>query len=200
MLAGRQVLLERVVVRLAVLPHIVFLHELAIIEPDVKRALARVEDECSVDGQVEHQLVVARRVDSQRACNGGLLVEREPFAVRARLRTAEFRPAKAALGHELGDGRHGRGHDCLGRLHVLFQEERRHRKHVADGVEAVAGVIGGKLFVGFEVESRQVADRVAVLDAVQAANRDAAGVDILGIDAERFALDPVGQNLQLVVG
>ncbi len=56
-------------------------------------------------------------------------------------------------------------------MHVLFEQERRDREHVADIVEAITGVVGRKLFLRLEVEPRQVANRVAIFDTIEAANR-----------------------------
>ena len=83
---------------------------------------------------------------------------------------------------------------ALGRLEVLLEQERRDREHVADVVEAIARVVGRELLLGLEVEAHQVADRVAVLDPVEPADRHAARVGVLGIDAEDVVLDPVGQE------
>ena len=67
------------------------------------------------------------------------------------------------------------------------------RQHVADVVEAVAGVVRRELVLDLEVEPHQVADRVAILDAIEPADGDAAGIGILRVDAERVAFDPVLQ-------
>ncbi len=69
-----------------------------------------------------------------------------------------------------------RGGDALGRLGVLLEEERRHREHVADPVEAVADVVGGEAVARAVVHEEQVADRVPVLEAVQPSQRHASGV------------------------
>ena len=177
------------------------MEELAIIELETDGALARIEDERPVHGQIDGKLVVSGWIDVQGTPDLRLLVERQPIAVLGRLRAVEFRPAVGPLRNEPRDGRHGGRHDRFGGLHVLFQEQRRDRQHVADRVEPVAGVVGRELFLGLEVKTGQVADRVAILDPVEPADGHAAGIEVLGIDPEDVALDPVGQEPHfLVVG
>ena len=88
----------------------------------------------------------------------------------------------------------------LGRLEVFLQQQRRDAEHVADVVEAVAGVVGREFLLRLEIDPHQVADRVAVLDPVEPADRHPARVGVLGIDAEDVVLDPVGQDLDLLGG
>ena len=64
----------------------------------------------------------------------------------------------------------------LGGFHVLLHQDGRDGQHVADVVEAVAGVVGGEIFFGAELDAEQVADGVGVFGAIQAAGGDAAGV------------------------
>ena len=112
----------------------------------------------------------------------------------------ELSSAIGPLGNEPGDGRNRGRHDRFRRLHVLFEQERRDREHVADRVEPITRVVGRKLLLGLEVETGQVADRVAILDPVETADGHAARIGILGIDPENVALDPVGQEPHLFIG
>ena len=61
---------------------------------------------------------------------------------------------------------------------VLLHQHRRDRQHVADVVEAVAEIVGGKVLLGAEFDAQQIADGVGVFGAIQAAGRDAAGVGL----------------------
>ncbi len=80
------------------------------------------------------------------------------------------------------------------RREVLLQQQGGERQDVADVVEPVPGVVRRELGGGVVVHADQVADRVAVLDPVEPADRDAAGVGILRVDPERRDLDPVLQR------
>ena len=87
---------------------------------------------------------------------------------------------------------------ALAAFEVLLQQQRRERQHVADVVEPVPGVVRRELGGGVVVHADQVADRVAVLDPVEPADRDAARVGILPVDPERPVLDPVLQQPAIV--
>jgi hypothetical protein len=93
-------------------------------------------------------------------------------------------------GNPLGDDRL-RGRD------VFLHEDRRDRQHVANVVEAVARVVRGKFLFGLEIDADEVLDRVAVLDAVQAAHGHAAGVRVRRVDREYLVFDPVLEVLLL---
>ena len=121
----------------------------------------------------------------QQARHLGRLVERQPVAVAAPSARTELHAAIGPLGNEPGHGRDGSRHDRLRRLHVLLEQQRRDREHVADLVEPVTRVVGRKLLLGLEVEPRQVADRVAILDPVEPADRDATRIGFVGIDLRR---------------
>ena len=62
--------------------------------------------------------------------------------------------------------------------HVPFQQRRRHRKHVADIVEAVARIVHRQRRPGLDIERQHVANRVAVLRAIQAMHGGPAGIGI----------------------
>ena len=82
---------------------------------------------------------------------------------------------------------------------VFLHQQRRDREHVADVVEAVAGVVGGEDVLGVEFHAEQVVNRVLVFGAVQPADGHAAGVGAGGVELEDFLLDP-GLNFPLLVG
>ena len=190
MVAGRPGLGELVLERLVVVPDELLAHQLAIIGREAKPALARLGVEIAVDLDLDGQAIGA--VVLGLVCLGdlGFLVKGHPLAPRAVVAT-ELGAGDDANGHGLGHGGHGLRDDRLGRLDVLFQQQRRDREHVADIVEPVARVVGRKFLVGAEVDPHQVADRVAVLDPVEPAQRDPARVGIVRVGPEGVALDPV---------
>ena len=83
-----------------------------------------------------------------------------------------------ALDGGLGErgGENGDSCDFLGGGEVLFHQDGREREDVADVVEAVAGVVGGEIGGGLEVDGEEIADGVVVFEAIEAAGGDAAGV------------------------
>src|SRR5262249_51480722 len=71
----------------------------------------------------------------------------------------------------------------------------RQREHVADVVEAIAHVVGGKILGGLELNTHQVANRVVVLGAIEPADGDPAWIALeAAIDGEERAIEP-GHNL-----
>ena len=71
--------------------------------------------------------------------------------------------------------RHDRfAHDLFGGGDLSFHEERRQGKHIADIVKAVADVIGEKILGRIEVNAHQIADGVAILDAIEPPHGDSA--------------------------
>ena len=66
--------------------------------------------------------------------------------------------------------------DPLGRGDVLLHQRGRERQHVADVVEAVAGVVLGKVVGRPDVHAEQVPDRVVVFGAIEAASRHTARI------------------------
>ncbi len=86
--------------------------------------------------------------------------------------------------------------------HVTLDQHRRKREHVADVVEAVAGIVGGELGAGLDVERQQVANGVAVFGAIQAVNGGTAGIRMRRGGVVEFAAEPLGEserNLRLRV-
>ena len=116
----------------------------------------------------------------------GLVVgEREEPVGRAfRVRRAEQPAGESLLGGNERGRRHRLRDDRPGGRDELLQVQRRQGEHVADVVEPVAGVVRRERGVGVEVHAQQVADGVAVLDAVEPADGDPPGVGVLRVDLE----------------
>ena len=103
------------------------------------------------------------------------------------------RPARGTVALHDGDGGAGADHepaDAPRRRHVLLDVQRRHRQHVADVVEPVAGVVGRQVPRVVEVEPQEVADGVAVLGPVQPVDGRRAGVGALGRRPVEPGLEP----------
>jgi len=69
----------------------------------------------------------------------------------------------------------GLADDFLGRGQVHLDEDGRHREDIADIVEAVSDIVGRELIGRAQVQADQVADRVVVFGAVEAADSEPAG-------------------------
>src|SRR5262249_23109036 len=76
---------------------------------------------------------------------------------------------------------------------------RRECQHVTDIVEPETSVVGWKFIRRIVVDSDQVPDCVAVFDAVEPPNRDAARIGVLAIDAESPVLDPGFKGTSIAV-
>ncbi len=102
---------------------------------------------------------------------------------------AQFRSVSAA------DRGHGARSDALGGGDVLRHQQRRDGENVADVIEAVAGIVGGEVFVGLEIDGQEIADGVAIFVAVEAVGDDAAGVGFDGlIEIVEAGLDVAGER------
>ena len=127
---------------------------------------ARLDDVLAVDGEVvAHEHAAAR-------------AERQPFDVIG---------LRAVGRHAIGaDGRrdvgvaHRGARDFPGGAQVAIHQRRIGAEHVGDVVEAVRLAVVRQECVGVDLEREQIADRVAVLGAVQAVQRFAAGVRVGG--------------------
>ena len=75
------------------------------------------------------------------------------------------------------------GGDSLGRGEILFDEQRRDGEDVADVVEAMADIVGWKIFGGSEFDTEQIANRIVVFDAVESADGDSARIERGGVVA-----------------
>lgn len=90
------------------------------------------------------------------------------------------------------------GDDFAGGVQVFLHEERREGEDIADVIEAVSGIVGGKGVGGVEVDAGEVSDSVLVFGAVEAPDGDATGIGVIGIDLEDLALDPAGDFFALL--
>ena len=79
------------------------------------------------------------------------------------------------------------------RRQVLLDVQRRHRQHIADVVEPVAGVVGRQVARVIEVEPQQVTHRVAVFRAIQPMDCRRARDGVLVGRAIELGLDPAHQ-------
>ena len=86
--------------------------------------------------------------------------------------------------------------DLLGGGQVLLHQDGRERQHVADAVETVAGIVGGKIVGRPEIDRQEVPDRVVVLKTVQTPRRDAPRVRQAVADAKR-RLDPARHGVDV---
>ena len=146
----------------------------------------------------EAMLAGLERRESQR----GRAFGDEPH--RARRADVSLDRAFEQAGFKLGAANaHGRWshddlvHDLLRRGEILLQQHRRHRKHIADVVEAVAGIIRREIRRRLEIHAHQVADGVVVFHAIEPANRDAAGIGVLAVHREECVFDKLREALAL---
>ena len=79
--------------------------------------------------------------------------------------------------------------DAIGRGEIAIEQRRRHGEHVADVVEAVAGVVGRQQGRHVHVEREHIADGVRILRPVQAAQDRAPGIRRVGGTAIERALE-----------
>ncbi len=90
-------------------------------------------------------------------------------------------------------------HNCpkqnpFGGGHVAFHQDGREGQDVADVVESVADIIRGEILRRVKIDPDQVADRIAILCAIQSAHGHATWIG-LGV-AIRFRKDPSDQLLK----
>ena len=98
-------------------------------------------------------------------------------------------------------GAHGARGDDLGRVHVIFHQHGRNGQHVGDVVEAIAGIVGRKVFFGAEIHGQQIANGVRIFAAVEAARRHVPGVRFdIAVGLFEFTFHVVDQGLHLRFG
>ncbi len=114
--------------------------------------------------------------------------QRVPLAFAAA--ALELGAGKVAIVDDFPGSRHGPSDDRFRGLHVFLEEHGRDGQHIANVVKAVPGVIGRQLLFGLEIKPHQIADRVAILDAIEAADGNATGVGVLWVNTQSVALDP----------
>ncbi len=189
-IAGGKLAGELMVHLPAVLPFVFLLQQHLIVEFHRELHAARIEVEGPGHIGFEQQSIPAGLRGLEGAREDGGLVETDIPAVDPAIRRLEFRSIRPLLVDHAGHDGHGVGHDDLGGVHVFFEQQRGRGQHIADVVEAVAGVVGREFFKGAELDPHEVADGVLVFDAVQATQGDAAGIGVGGIDPEDVGLDP----------
>ena len=70
----------------------------------------------------------------------------------------------------------GRLHNLLASLEIFLHQQRRYREQVADVVESIADLIGGKSIGQVELDTDKIMDRIVVLDLVEPPHGDPAGI------------------------
>ena len=165
-------------------------------------------DALAVDGDLEllllgverHLLVqVARELGRDLVLGVGReVVLDQRAAARAERQAGQAPLLRAVVGHaepidvhELRRRADREPADLVGRREVALEQRRRQLQHAGDVVEAVARLVGRQQLGDLDVEVEQVADRVAVLGAVQAVERlGAARVRVGGGRGVELALEP----------
>ena len=106
---------------------------------------------------------------------------------------------KAGFGQRIAT--HGARGDLFGHREVLLHQGGRNRQHIADIVEAVARIVGRKLFGSAEIHAQQVADSIRVLRAVETMGGNPAGIDpgIL-VGRVELVLDELEEGVHLLGG
>ena len=123
--------------------------------------------------------------------------EAAPRAERQLLAHAAFLPLRVGNGVGLDGGpdrgvAEGEPADLLGRDHVAVEQDRGDRQHVGDVVEPVAGLVGRQQLPLVDLQGEQVADGVAVLDAVQAVDGRTARIGVGRRGRVESGLEDVG--------
>ncbi len=144
--------------------------------------------------QADRNLIFA--VHRETVANGraSARAERHVFAHAVAL----IEPVRNRIGL-IGDGRLGIAHrqpaDLACRGKVPFHQQGRYLQHVADIVEAVAGIIGRQHLRHVDLDRQQIADDVGVFRAVEAMERRMSGI---GLDLRHpiaLGLDRLDQGL-----
>ena len=91
---------------------------------------------------------------------------------------------------------HGQAADLGGGRDVAVHERRRYTQHVGHVVEALGGIVGGKQRADVHIQSQQVANRVAVLVAIQAMERGRAGIGMRGRGAVELRFEARGEGIE----
>ncbi len=204
MLARLPLLIEVEAKRFVVVPTELLLQQLAIVHLHNDAASARIEIEISLHRDFQCQPIISRVLHPEGIGNRRRFVvgERQqsfpPIPVPAFLaRNGAVKPAarNRPFRHHFRHSGHRLRHNRLRRHHILLQKHRRHREHVTNVIEAITGVIRRELDLAVEVNAHEVADRVAILDAVQPAGGDTPRIRVPRINAKCFKLDPLLQPL-----
>jgi hypothetical protein len=205
MFAGLPLFVEIETKGLPVIPAELFLQTLGAIYLESDSAFSRIKIELTLHRDFQRQAIAARVVHAERIGNRSRLVVGQPqqFLPGG---VAAFAGGATAMKTDAGHGllrnylAHRRdcfGNNGLGRHQVFLEQQGRNGEHVADVIEPVACVIGRELDLAVEINAEQVADGVAILDAVQSPGGDAARVRIGSVNAERVIFDPFLQPLTI---
>ena len=167
---------------------IVDLRDLLTVDPDGNSE--RIGRRGAAAFRVELEIVIAFSREIVSGMEGAR--EREARHIVIRQREGELAgeaAVVAAVGPEAvgrlvarHGGRHfagaedGQMNHLLGGGKILFHQDGREREHVADGVEAIAGIVLRKILRGIGVDGQQIANRVVVFLAVETAGGNAAGL------------------------
>ena len=211
-IAGFPILVELVVKRLATFARVFLAVQLPTIRLEDEPAFVVVEliiHEPLVRREVEQQLIAPGVLGLERVRGRGGVVIRKRERVgrpliavgasgRAGFRPAETSPRDDPFCGKPRHGGHGPGHDGPRRSQIFLQQHRWQRQHVADVIEAVAGIIGRKFLLRVEVHAHEVADRVPILDTIEPPHGHAAGVEIRRVRLEHRRLDPLLKLLLLL--
>ena len=84
--------------------------------------------------------------------------------------------------------------DGAANRHVTFDQDRGHRKDIADIVKTIAGVVDREGVTRFDVEREQVADGVRVFVAIQAVDGGMAGVRMGGGGSVELGFEVGGEG------
>ena len=186
-----QVGLEFVMPALAIGPAIFLFVQFLAVGCECHAAAAGVELEVAVELDIEDDFVLSFFLPLERTCDGGRLVVAESLAAHIVILAAEPLAVETLLGHDERLARHGLFHDLFGRLQIFLHQQRRQGQHVANVVEAVTRIVGRKVLGRVVIDARQIADRIAILDTVEPAERHPAGIGIGRVDVEGIELDPI---------
>ncbi len=88
----------------------------------------------------------------------------------------------------------GQPADPAGRGKIPLHQQRRHLQHVADIVEAVAGVVGRQHLGNLDLDRQQIANGVGVFGAVEAMQRGPSGIGLELRGAIALGLDEPDQG------
>ncbi len=161
-------------------------------------------DQLAVHPDTEHYgLCVRGPFARQSEADNVLAIEIDPVAGfdGARIHPADALVLGGVFHREgLGQriGRHGARGDPLGRSQIFFHEHRRDGEDVANVVEALAGIVGGEVFLRAKLHAQQVANRVGVFVPVQAVDGDPARVKLrVEVRLREFTLDVLDQGVDL---
>ncbi len=98
------------------------------------------------------------------------------------------------LRREIADGQPA---DPARGRHVALEQRRRGREHGRDVVESVARIVDRQPLARLDVDGQQIADRVAVLGAIQPVNRRPARIGVCRSRAVERRLEESGERGQL---